>query len=65
MSYIDPESIPTEAEIDKAKAEEIKKTLESRKYEADFYLDAGEFRADLLHVLRGIESALERISDRN
>ena len=42
MSYIDPESIPTEAEIHKAKAEEIKKTLDNRKKEAAFYFDTGE-----------------------
>ena len=63
MSYIDPESIPTEAEIQKAKVEEIKKTLDNRKREAAFYLDTGEFRTDLLQTLRGIEDALERISD--
>lgn len=63
MSYIDPESIPTEAEIHKAKVEEIKKTLDNRKKEAAFYLDTGEFRTDLLQTLRGIEDALERISD--
>tara|TARA_R100000655_G_scaffold105461_1_gene153728 strand:+ start:51 stop:257 length:207 start_codon:yes stop_codon:yes gene_type:complete len=63
MSYIDPECIPTEAEIQKAKVEEIKKTLDNRKKEAAFYLDTGEFRTDLLQTLRGIQDALERISD--
>ena len=28
-----------------------------------FYLDTGEFRTDLLQTLRGIQDALERISD--
>ena len=63
MSYIDPESIPTEAEIHKAKVDQIKRILDSRNNEADLYLDTGEFRADLLQVLRGIEAALDRISD--
>ena len=63
MIYIDPDSIPTEAEMAKAKKAYIKEALQTHSNESVFYLDTGEFRNDLIHVLRGIESALDRISD--